>query len=183
MGGAQSFDERVNESVQQILSDTTQLPAEFISYLPQIVAQNPVTTAKTSGVRLAYGTNTSNVSTTGTTFGTGADLLSTALEFTATGSNSYIVRVSARTWNNSLAVGTNQLNINLDGADKGQFASWGGIANSGPQLDAAGLIITPSAGGHSVNVRLFVTSGTGIVAGGVGGAGADVPILVTIEVA
>ena len=37
-----SFEDRVSEVVRGILSDSTQLPAEFISSLPQIVAQNPV---------------------------------------------------------------------------------------------------------------------------------------------
>lgn len=54
-----SFDDRVNAALQQILSDPIQLPAEFISFLPQIVAQNPVPSAETFNVRGVYRKSTS----------------------------------------------------------------------------------------------------------------------------
>ena len=139
------------------------------------------------GGRIAYGTNTSAVSTAGTTFAGGADLLATPLKFTATGSNSYIVRVSAQQWGNSGAAGTgSQLRINLDGADAGLFANMQVqvAGDSAEILNATAYLATPSAGAHTVNVRLVVGgTGTASVASGAGGAGATLPILVTLEIA
>lgn len=133
-----------------------------------------------SGGRLAYGTNTNQISTTGTTFATGADLLAAALQFMATGTKSYIVRVFAPAWNNSGA-NTNNLNLNLDGTNAGIMA---GSTAGGIAIPCMGMaFFTPSAGSHSVNVRLTVSAGTGFVYGGAAGAGANFPILITLEVA
>lgn len=178
-----SFDDRVNAALQQILSDPIQLPTEFVSALPQIVAQNPVAVAHTSGMRIAKGTKASSVATTGTTFAAGADLLASALQFTAVGGNSYIVRVSAPFWQNSAAANGCDLRLNLDGADAGFVARITSPAiNAGVPCVGVGYF-TPSAGSHTVNIRLSVSAGTGTVQAGSGGAGTNLPIVVTIEVA
>ena len=178
-----SFDDQVTSIVQKILSDSTQLPSEFISSLPQIVAQNPVSTAKTSGMRIASATTTSTVTTTGTTFAGGTDILGSALKFTASGSNSYIVRVSALAWQNSV-INENFAKLNLDGADGG-FMAAAHIEVAGHLECLAGVAyITPAAGEHSVNVRVHSNAaGTLTVLGGAGGAASNLPIIVTIEVA
>ena len=178
-----SFEDRVSGIVQSVLSDSTQLPAEFVSALPQIVAQNPVPVAKTSGMRLASGNRTADVSTTGTTFAAGADLLSSALRFTATGSNNYIVRAHAWGWTNDTNAAENILRLNYDGADGG-FMAGAHLEVATHYAPVTGVaLISPAAGSHSINVRLTVSAGTGTVKGGTGGAGASLAIVVTVEVA
>lgn len=158
------------------------LPPETLGFLQQFIASNPVSLAKSSGARLALVTRAAAVSTAGTTFATGADLLSSAITFTATGANTYILRVAAPWWGNT-AVAQNALRVNLDGADGG-FISAGNIAAAGGVLPCAGAFtLQPSVGSHSVNVRLTVGGGTGTVQGGAGGAGVAGPIIVTLEVA
>jgi hypothetical protein len=135
------------------------------------------------GSVIAQGTKTANVATTGTTFATGADVLAAPLSFTADGSSNYVIRVEATDWFAAPA-GVLNVNLNLDGADAGgiSVASPGtGVAAS---LGASTILLSPSAGTHTVNARLFVTSGsgsTGTIEGGSGGAGAKRPILVSIE--
>lgn len=132
---------------------------------------------------LASGTKTSNVTSTGTTFGTGADLLAAALSFTADGTSNYLLRVYARAWTNSLTTAASQLNLNLDGVDKGQFASMQpSVANVAIPLSVGGVILVPTAGAHTVNARLSVSvASTATVVGGAGGAGVDLPIFVSVE--
>ena len=136
------------------------------------------------GGRIAYGTRTSTVSTAGTTFGTGADLLSSALSFMADGSSDYLISVASSGWQNSTNATTQWLRINLDGADAGSIIGVTNLA-AGVQYALAGLgfLTKPTAGNHTLNVRLMVSGGTGTVQGGTGGAGGNLPIIVTIEVA
>lgn len=175
-----SFEDRVSEVVQSILSDSTQLPAEFVSALPQLVAQNPVAEAPT-GI-IAYGIRTSAVSSAGTTFAGGADLLSSVLSFSSDGKSDYLVTVCSSGWSNSTASTTQWLRINLNGADAGSIVGVTGLA-AGQQysLNVAGQLTKPSAGSHTLNVRLMVSGGTGTVQGGSGGAGANLPILVALQ--
>lgn len=177
-----SFEDRVSGIVQSVLSDSTQLPAEFVSALPQIVAQNPVPKPLVSGARIAYGIKTANVTTTGTTFAAGTDILATALKFSASGSNTYILRVHAPGWSNSAAGNLNIIRMNLDGADNGVMAYGNAPAiDYNMDLSAAGAF-TPSVGEHSVNARFTVGAGTGTIQGGSGGAGLSLAIIVTLEV-
>jgi hypothetical protein len=174
------------DKVHGVLSDPLTLPQPFLDYLIQYAAVNPTSTAPKSGARIAYGTRTTNAVTAGTTFGTGVDLLATPLTFTAAGSNSYIVRAYGTAWLNNGTAGTtaNNLSINLDGADGGQFVSAVfPSAGFGTGVSGSGLIVKPAAGSHTVNVRMTVSAGTGTIVAGAGGAGANVPILVTLEIA
>ena len=161
------------------------LPAEFLDYQIQYQAQNTLPVAKTSGMRLASGTKAASVTATGTTFAAGTDVLASALEFTASGSNNYIVRIGAAEWFTNTAGAANFLHVNLDGADAGIICQTTFTAtNQGtPCVAFAELGTIPAAGEHSVNVRLRVNSGTGTVLGGAGGAGVQLPIIVTLEVA
>lgn len=127
------------------------------------------------GGRIAYGTNTNSVSTAGTTFAAGADLLATPLKFTATGSNSYILSVFAPAWFNTGAF-LNVLHLNVDGVDNDLFCYANLFANTNAPL-ADATIFTPSAGNHTVNVKLVVTGGTGTI------SVTSRPILVTLETA
>ena len=134
------------------------------------------------GGRLASGTRAATVSTAGTTFAAGADLLSTALSFTADGTSSYLVRVAAPAISNNTATDGFHLRINLDGADAGVICS--GVSATASQSEAllAEGVFTPAAGAHTLNVRLnAVTGGTAAVNAGTGGAGGLTPIFVSIE--
>lgn len=168
------------DEVRAVLSDTLNLPADFLDYVGvQFPAQNILPVAKTSGERVAISTRNSNVTTTGTTFAAGTDLLASPIEFTATGSNSYILRVSAPEWFLSTS-GNIFLRLNLDGADGTVMASSSTGMNA-TSCNGAAYIATPSSGEHSVNVRLVVSTGTGTVAGAA--ASSVLPIIVTLEVA
>jgi hypothetical protein len=134
--------------------------------------------ADTLGRAIASGTRTSSVTTSGTTFATGADLLASTLSFTADGVSNYLILVNAPTWNNSVA-GTMFLELNLDGVETGVIASSSSGAAS-TALTAKGVLITPAAGSHTVNIRLHTTAGTASVQGGSGGGGNYFPILVAI---
>ena len=133
------------------------------------------------GGRLGSGSFASSVSTAGTTFAAGADLLPTAITFTATKGNSYIVTVSAEGWQNSGA-NQNALKLNLDGADGGTIAVWNCTTAGFANTLLVRTIFTPSPGSHTVNARLFCGAGTATVLAGPGGVGAGTPILVTLEV-
>lgn len=131
---------------------------------------------------LAKGKKTSSASTTGTTFGTGVDLLASALSFTADGTSDYAVVVSADGVLNTGTPNSNQFNINLDGSDVGIIGVFKTAAvQQEIPVCLRGVILAPSAGSHTVNVRFFVSAGTGQVVGGAGGAATDQPILVTVE--
>jgi len=133
------------------------------------------------GAVLARGFRTANVSTVGTTFATGADLLASPLSFTADGTSSYLVHVAAELWLNGVGGSVNFLRLNLDGADAGiLLASTCDVANANYPCQAAG-VLTPAAGPHTMNVRLTVSASTGTVAGSTGGANVAVPIIVTVE--
>lgn len=137
-----------------------------------------------SGVRLAHGTNSSAISSAGTTFAAGTDLLGSALSFTASGTDSYIVRASATDWFNTVSGQNNVLRLNLDGADAGFMAIFTAPGNSFSAPMNGWAVFTPSAGAHTVNVRLGVlAASTATVNAGAGGAGVRFPILVTLEVA
>lgn len=126
-------------------------------------------------------TRVTNVSTSGTTFAAGADLLATPLSFTSDGS-SYLLRVMAVGWFNNTGGQTNVLRINLNGADAGSFASnYFATGTQSAPLTVAGVVVTPSAGSHTINARLTVGGGQGTVLAGAGGAGLNTPLLVTIE--
>ena len=174
-----------SSKVLDVLSDPMNLPSEFLDYLVQHQAVNGIPTPiQSRTTTIASGTRTSNVSSSGTTFATGNDLLATSLAFTASGGNSYIVLVLSRGWNNSGTAGSasNELHFNLDGADAGRFAgSVFPAANQVTPLSVGGFLLTPAAGSHTLNVRLFVNSGTGTIVGGAGGAGNDVPLFVSIS--
>lgn len=173
------------DKVRGVLSDTMNLPDDFLSMIPQYVAQNPVPLARTSGTRIASGTNASTVATTGTTFGTGADLLASPLTFTADGKTDYLLRVSAVGW--SINAGTNWLymHANLDGADAGLIAQeWSDTATGFHRLFVGGVLLKPSSGSHTVNARVRTGGAyTLTVTGGAGGVGASTPIFVSLEVA
>jgi hypothetical protein len=76
-----------------------------------------------------------------------------------------------------------QLRINLDGTDAGVFSSFTSVtANAQIPLDQSGVIVAPSAGVHTVNVRATVGGASTVtLAGAGGGAGTASPILVSVE--
>lgn len=137
----------------------------------------------------AYGKRTtgSPISTSSTTFAGGVNLLGSNLSFVADGTSDYLVEVSAPAIQNSANGGETILNLVLDGSDAGSFyilvAANAGSQNQGPGLHSRGVLVAPSAGAHTVNIRLWVSAGTGLVQFGAGGAGNDAPLVVTIMAA
>lgn len=130
---------------------------------------------------LAHDTATANVTTSGTTFGTGADLLAAALSFTADGSSTYLLRCIAPQWYNSGTGASIQLDVNLDGADAGVFARYNpGTANLTVPLNESAALVGVAAGAHTINARLIASGGTAVVQANVGGAGQYMPIYVAI---
>lgn len=130
------------------------------------------------------GINTAAVTTTGTTFAAGADLLVSALSITADGTSRYLVRVRASTWTNSVTTAASQIRLNIDGADGGIIAAYTpATASNLMGLCAEGVTGVLSAGSHTINVRLMVTAAsTGTVNAGLGGAAANLPLLVAVAV-
>jgi len=126
---------------------------------------------------VARTTFTSSVSTSGTTFATGANLLPSSLAFTGDGTTDYFVQLFARQWSNTGASGThNRMSVNYDSADAGIVADYA-FAGSGfsGSLVASAVLAAPTAAAHTVNFRLFVSAGTGTVSVGAGGAGQSMP--------
>jgi hypothetical protein len=132
----------------------------------------------------ASGQKTSSVTSSGVGFASGTDILGTPLSFTADGTSDYLIRISATSWTNNGAAGSrNQLAVNLDGSQAGYFADSASPA-AGRQMmcEFNGVIPAPSAGTHTVNVRLGVTAGTATVTGGSGVGANPSPILVAVAV-
>lgn len=170
------------DAVRAVLADTQNLPADLLDFMLQHQAQNGLPVAKTSGQRIVSGTRGTNVSTAGLTFAAGADVLGTALEFSATGNNDYIVRMFAPNWSNSVAGDGCQLLVNLDGGSAGGMGLYASTT-AGAQAPCVGVgyITKPTTGEHSVNVRLVaVTGGTATIQAG---AGSPLQAIVTLEVA
>lgn len=118
-----------------------------------------------SGSYLASGSRAADVSTAGTTFAAGADVLAAALSFTADGTSTYIVEVFCAEWRSNSSGVNNIAKLNLDGADGGFMAVFTSpSANFGAPLRGE-REITPSAGAHTVNVRIVVGGGTTTVFG------------------
>lgn len=135
---------------------------------------------------VAYGIYTGGLrSTGGTTFATGISLLQSSLSFTADGATDYVVRCSAPAWYNGSAAVRNYAELNLDGADGGLITERLWETGNQPTPFSGAAMIWPrlGSGTHTVNVTLYVSGGTGVVAGGAGGAGVLLPILVSVEAA
>lgn len=119
-----------------------------------------------SGV-VAFGSQAADVSTAGTTYGTGADVLSAAISFTADGTSSYAVVLIAPAATNTSTTGNNNLAVTLDGAQSSfmSFITPSVAVNEASSCTASGIIV-PASGGRTVNVKLFVSSGTGKILSG-----------------
>lgn len=168
------------DEVYNVLADTTNLPDGFLSGLQQWLITNPVANAPASGDLVAYGTATT-LTTTGTTFATGANLLAADLPFNAPTGRDYVLRVSAPLWSTATVGDPPILHISLDGADQGIIAQGSdGDAHCGPLL-VEGLVLV-AAGPHTINATLVSTAGAlATVTGSVGGAGSFVPIVVSLK--
>ena len=136
------------------------------------------------GAVLAAAKRTSNVATTGTTFATGADVLASALSFTADGSADYLAEILAPAWQNSTASIANHLDVNLDGGQYGFGVYWTNPAagSAGQTYLRAGIVVpAPSAASHTLNLRLYCTGGTSTIFGNVGGNNQNSPIYVSLR--
>lgn len=128
---------------------------------------------------IVRGTKAASVASTGTTFAGGADVLAAALSFTADGTSTYRVILTAPSCNASAATG--RISLNLDGAEAGVMAY---TASSTNTPCYAAIPITPSVGAHTVNVRIYLSSaGTITLVGGSSGVGTSGPIEVRVELA
>lgn len=132
----------------------------------------------------AFGSRAAAVSTTGSTFAAGADILASAISYYADGAGTYLVTASAPGWRNNTTPGANSLFLNLDGASSAIMAqtNWStGSTNFDSAMNGTALI-TPAAGVHTVNARLASASGGGTAAIDAGASGAGyAPIIVKIE--
>jgi len=137
-----------------------------------------------SAVIVARGTRAAVVSTVGTTFATGADVLAGDLAFTADGVSNYMLEVSARGWIANVVGQYVQMEVKLDGADYGSMALK--VSEAAPllaqTLEARAYIAAPASGAHTINARILVSGGgaTGQIAAGAGGPLTDLPVLVTL---
>jgi hypothetical protein len=127
-------------------------------------------------ITVATGVITGNVTTTGTTFGTGTDVLASALTFVADGASNYLVTLYAIAWSEDSSNSV-LLHLNLDAVDAGLCT---GASLPGAGFDMVGFasayLPAPSAGTHTVNLRMLVSAGTGTLQ-----ANTSRPGLVTIE--
>lgn len=121
------------------------------------------------------GKRTTSVSTVGTTYAAGADVLASPLSFTADGSSDYLVTLATPQLTNP---GIITFAFNLDSAEAGVFTI---VGNSEQIPTTRGILLAPSAAAHTLNVRFFVSTGTGTLAAGVGGTTNNVPIVLSIE--
>jgi hypothetical protein len=112
---------------------------------------------------VARGNFTSIITTTGTTFATGTDLLASALTFISDGASDYLVEMFTLDYIQS-AAGSVLVHLNLDGVDGGNTTavsmSAAGFAQAGW---ASSFIPSLAAGAHTVNLRIVVGGGTGTV--------------------
>ena len=168
------------DEVRSILSDTGNLPSDFLNFIVQWNVSNPVQGQPgTPFTLIGFKTNTSSVTTSGTTFGTGADLAATAISFTDAGSGTYMLSVRAPFWSSGVGSGV-VLRLNLDGADKGQFASSVPTqVTGGTESFSADGVFQVAPGNHTINARLVSLSGaTATIGAGGGGPANDTPLFV-----
>lgn len=132
---------------------------------------------------LKHGTKTSSVTSTGGSFATGQDVLDSALSVTFDGTSDYAVRVISPSWRNSTSGDGMAMHINLDGADAGIMAqAYSPGANKDENGSLVGVLVAPASGSHTVNVRISaLVGGTAQINAGSGGAGAFLPIRVSVE--
>lgn len=131
-----------------------------------------------SGV-IAHATRAASVTTSGGTYALGADILTSDLSFTATGSNDY----RATLWCCSISNPGNAsyAALKLDGAQSSYVLR----ATSAAVAPFVGTVIisSPAAGAHTMNFRVWTNGvGTTTALGDVGGSGNNSPMLVTVEV-
>lgn len=134
--------------------------------------------AAVAGSELSYIELTSNVNVTATTEAT-ANTVVTAAAVTFDGATSIIVEFYAP----YLSPGTNALSLVLyDGANSiGRVALVQPVGP--PKYFSGGSVkrkLTPSAAAHTYSIRGYVDAGTGVVAGGAGGIGVDMPAFIRI---
>lgn len=162
------------------------------TYPNPTIASGKVTNAKVAAaaaiaasklqVILGYATKGASVASAGGTFAAGADILNSAISWTADGTSDYLVVIMAPSMNCSSASGGVVLSHNLDTADAGTMTSSFAVGAS-TYVPCFGAIIVsaPAAGAHTTNVRVHAdTAGTATVSGGAGGAATAAPITVLI---
>lgn len=118
-----------------------------------------------SGV-VAFGSFANDITTGAVTFGTGVNVLTSNITFAADGTSSYLAEIRGAGWSNTTTSANNLLALVLDGA-QGNFLSFITVAgvNAASALAGSALISAPSAGSHTVNVRFYVSGGTGKLLG------------------
>jgi len=164
--------------VHDALSDTMNLPPEFLSFLPQFIAQNPVSTLDHgTGYEVGYDQITSPVNITGTTEASPTTVIAGS-EHAFDGSP-----VIAEFFSPSVlppTVASQALIIMLfEGST--EIGRWGDIRSPSASLNAIPVTLryrfTPSAGNHTYSIEAFVSSvtGTPAIQAGAGGSAAYLP--------
>jgi len=129
---------------------------------------------------VGYGERQANVATAAAAgFANGADLLATALSFTADGATAYMVEFYVPSVTNGGAANYTGFSINLDGAQYGKFLPGYGAFNA---INAHGRQkIVPPAGMHTLNIRMYSEGAwTSTAYGGTGGSNNCNPIFVRL---
>lgn len=136
------------------------------------------------GGSVAHATRAADISTTGTSFGTGADLLASALSFTADGTSDYLYMCSIGKVYDTANSTVVHLSLNQDSTDVGEigYVDCAGTVQVLVPATVSTVIAAPSAGAHTVNTRMWVDGGTGHAVGGTAGVAGDNlrPIAVTV---
>jgi hypothetical protein len=146
-----------------------------------VVAGAPAWSGSTAvSQTIVRGTRTAaSVPSSATTFAGGVDVLAAPLTFTADGTSTYRIVCTASGGSSTVSAG--RAVLNLDGAEAGTMAT---ITNNTTDPIYGAITITPAAGSHTVNVRLYCTAaGTVTLLGGAGGAGVAAPIEVVVVLA
>ena len=128
---------------------------------------------------LAYNELTTNVSVTATSEAT-ANTIVTASAITVDGKTP--ITITAFTPVTSVGAGSTLTVCLYDGSSSIGFLGYfnpSGVVFYLPQSFLRRF--TPSAGTHTYSIRAFIDGGTGTIGGGSGGAGANVPAFIKIE--
>jgi len=165
--------------VHDALSDTMNLPAEFLSFLPQFIAQNPVpTVGDDAGKEIGYDQISSPVNIVGTTQATATTIIAGS-EHEFDGSFVMAEFFSPTITTPSSGAGANVVICLFEGSTCiGLMAVVTTPASAiAEYCITAKLRFEPSAGLHTYSIKAFATSTTGTpsVQAGSAGSGNEVP--------
>lgn len=164
--------------------DATHVAQVTLDAKGRATAASSVAITASGGGVIAHGTETSNVTTTGDTYATGAKIFASDISFTADGTSTYMFELSALGWATAAAVFIFCW-MKLDGSQAGLMTQvFSNTSAFSTPLVGRAILSGLSSGAHTVNAVVANQSGstTLTVYGGAGGSTNVVPILGTIAV-